>query len=484
MKIKGRVFSALVILALAALGCSANPVSGRPQLMMLSDADEIRIGQQTHQEIVANYGIYSDTALTGYLTQVGQSMARSSHRPSLPYSFQVLDSPVVNAFAVPGGYVYLTRGILAYINSEAEMAAVLGHEIGHITARHSAAQISRMSMAQLAIGLGAAFSEEFRHLAGIANAGVSLLFLSFSRDNEREADDLGVDYSSAQGYAPNAAAAFFRTLDRLNPTDEQGGLISWFSTHPSPPDRIQRILVRARAIERANPARRYAVGREAYLKAVNGLVYGEDPRAGYVKDQVFYQPALDFQFMAPAPLALTNMASQVRLATPDKKAALMLITAAAQTPAQALEDFLRASQARLLTRQETSNNGLGGLRAVLELGQGANRVRLISRFIEHGGRVYAFHGFTLATLFTRYQPLLDEVLASFGPITNPAMRQVSPTRIEVRAAPDNGTLAQALAALGVAPKSRELLALLNGMDLTDPVEEGNLLKTVSWGASP
>ena len=181
------------------IACAVNPVSGEYQLMLLNEEDEIRLGQETDSQVVSEYGIYKDPQLTAYLDGLGQELARLSHRPGLPYEFKILDTPVVNAFAVPGGYVYFTRGILANLNSEAELAGVMGHELGHITARHSAQQYSRAQLAQLTLGSAMMLSETFQVLAPLAQMGVSLLFLSYSRDNEREADDLGVAYSSQAG---------------------------------------------------------------------------------------------------------------------------------------------------------------------------------------------------------------------------------------------------------------------------------------------
>ena len=159
-------------------------------LMLISASEEIKLGQEADKGIVASYGLYQDRDLTLYVEEMGESMARISHRPNLPFTFRVLDSPVVNAFAVPGGFVYVTRGIMAYMNNEAELAAVLAHEIGHITARHTAKQYSKSQLAGLGLGIGKMMSEDFARYAGYAEFGVGLLFLRFSRDNEREADRL------------------------------------------------------------------------------------------------------------------------------------------------------------------------------------------------------------------------------------------------------------------------------------------------------
>jgi predicted Zn-dependent protease len=186
------LFTVTVFLLLGS--CVKNPVTGGRQLALISASQEIELGKESHPEILAEYGAVENQALQEYLSRVGDELAEISNRPDLPWTFTVLDSPVVNAFAVPGGFVYLTRGILAYMNNEAEMAGVLGHEIGHVTARHSVTQISQQQLFGLGLGLGSIFSSRFRQLSGLAETGVGILMLKYSRDHERQSDQLGIAY--------------------------------------------------------------------------------------------------------------------------------------------------------------------------------------------------------------------------------------------------------------------------------------------------
>jgi predicted Zn-dependent protease len=227
------------------LSCATNPVTGKQELMLLSEADEIKLGQETDLQVVREYGLYEDPQLTAYLNGICQRLGKLSHRPHLTYHFKIVDVSVANAFAVPGGYVYFTRGILASLNNEAELAGVMGHEIGHITARHSAHQYSRAQLAQIGLGVGSLFMDSSA-LTGLAQLGVGMLFLRFSRDNERQADDLGVEYSSKAGYDASEMANFFETLERMNAGSDRSGLPGWFSTHPNPTDRVQAVRERAR----------------------------------------------------------------------------------------------------------------------------------------------------------------------------------------------------------------------------------------------
>ena len=255
---RGTMKSTVLGLLLPALlllcpSCAVNPVSGGPELMLVSEQEEMKIGRETDLQIKKEYGVYQDPKLTAYLDGLYQRLGKLSHRPHLPYQFKVVDVSVVNAFAVPGGYVYFTRGILASLNNEAELAGVMGHEIGHITARHSAQQMSRAQIAQIGLLAGMVLSDTFRVLSDAVGLGVGMLFLSFSRENERQADDLGVEYASKAGYDASQMANFFETLEKMNPGSDKTGLPSWFSTHPSPEEREK--TVRARAAEWQKQAR-------------------------------------------------------------------------------------------------------------------------------------------------------------------------------------------------------------------------------------
>jgi len=196
-----RILWSLVLVAVLPLaGCVKNPVTGGRQLALISESQEISIGEASHPEVLAEFGIVENPALQQYFSRVGLDIAKRSHRPNLPWHFTVVDSDVVNAFAVPGGYIYLTRGILAAMNNEAELAGVLGHEIGHVTARHSVTQISQQQLIGLGLGIGSVFSPTFRNLSGLAETGLSILLLKYSRDHERQSDQLGLQYMTLAGY--------------------------------------------------------------------------------------------------------------------------------------------------------------------------------------------------------------------------------------------------------------------------------------------
>src|SRR5213595_4027039 len=185
----------LALLAgLGAGACAVNPATGSRQLMLISESQEIAMGRDYDRQVGASIGLYPDSGLQRYLQQFGTRLAATSERPNLPWTFRVVDDPVVNAFALPGGFIYVTRGIFAHLNSEAELAGVVGHEIGHVTARHSVSQLSKQQLAQLGLAVGSIASPELGRYAGLAGQAFGVLFLKYSRDNESQADDLGLRY--------------------------------------------------------------------------------------------------------------------------------------------------------------------------------------------------------------------------------------------------------------------------------------------------
>ena len=232
------VLSVLSVLVISS--CASDYVTGKRTFSLYSDADEIKMGRDADPQIVAEFGVYDDEALNAYVDGIGQRIVKVSHRPDLSYTFRVVDSPVINAFAVPGGYVYFTRGILAHFNSEDELAGVMGHEIGHIAARHSVEQMSKAQLVGGGLQIGAALSQTFQKYAGIAGAGVGLVFLKFGRDQESESDRLGVEYSTKLGYDSHKMADFFQTLASMREGSAQS-LPSFLSTHPDPGDREVRV---------------------------------------------------------------------------------------------------------------------------------------------------------------------------------------------------------------------------------------------------
>jgi predicted Zn-dependent protease len=460
--------------------CAVNPVTGKQELMLLSESEEINLGRQTDPEVVKEYGVYEDPKLTAYLHDFCQRLGKVSHRPQLSYRFKIVDASVVNAFAVPGGYVYFSRGILATLNNEAELAGVMGHEIGHIAARHSAKQYSRAQLAQVGLGVGAVFIDS-PILSGLVQVGAGMLFLRFSRDNEREADDLGVEYASKAGYDSAQLAGFFETLERVNPGSDRSGLPGWFFTHPSPEDRGQAVRVRATEWRQKLSLRDSKINREPYLRRIEGLMFGDDPRKGYVEENVFYHPELKFQFPVPVRWKLNNRPSQVQMVSEGEDAVMLLSATSGASSREGAREFITKTGASVIRSDGIQVNGLSSQRVTSEIRTQKEAYRLVSYFIEKGKNVFVFHGLTSVERFQNYGPLFENTMSRFRELSDTKRINVKPDHIRIRSAKATDTLENVLRSLGVPDEKLKEMALLNGENLTQVIAANTLLKVVEKG---
>ncbi len=461
--------------------CAVNPVTGKQELMLLSESDEIDLGRQTDAEVVKEYGVFEDPKLTAYLNEFCQRLGKVSHRPRLSYHFKIVDASVVNAFAVPGGYVYFSRGILATLNNEAELAGVMGHEIGHIAARHSAKQYSRAQLAQVGLGVGAVFVDS-PILSGLAQVGAGMLFLRFSRDNEREADDLGVEYASKTGYDSAQLAGFFETLERMNPGSDRSGLPGWFSTHPSPQDRVQVVRVRAREWKEKLGLRDSKINHDTYLRRIDGLLFGDDPTQGYVDGNVFYHPALRFQFPFPTKWKLSHKPSQVQMVSEGEDAVILLSQASGSSSREAAKEFITKTGASVIRSDGIQVNGLSSQRVTSEIRSQKAVYRLMSYFIEKGKSVFVFHGLASVEGFQNYGSLFENTMRQFRELSDSRRIDVKPDRIRIRAARSSDTLENVLRSLSVSNDKLKETALLNGGNLNQVIPVNTLIKVVEKGS--
>ncbi len=464
-------------LLLALSSCAVNPVTGKKELMLLSKNQEVAMGIQYNPEIIAAFGSYNDEALQTFITQKGTEMARISHRPELDYKFQILDSPVVNAFAVPGGYVYFTRGILAHFNNEAEFAGVLGHEIGHITARHSARQYSSQILMQGALLLGVVVSNDFAQYADVASQGLGLLMLKFGRDHETQSDQLGVEYSTKIGYDAREMANFFNTIRRLS--GDGGSVPTFLSTHPDPADRNQKVFQLANKWQQKQPSAQFKVNRDSYLRMIDGLVYGEDPRQGYLDNWTFYHPELKFQFPVPRDWQYENTPAQVQMAPRDGKALLLLTLAPQRSLTEAGNAIAQDTASRVQNRQNTTVNGLPATVLLTDQQtQDGNTVRSLIYLIQYNDLIYKMIGMSYANDFNTWRNIFENSMSNFRPLTDSARLNAAPERIRIKTVERNATLEQTLRGFGTPDNRLDELAVINGMERNTPVTKGMLIKVV------
>ena len=468
-------------LLLFLLGCAVNPVTGNRELMLMSEQQEIAMGKQSDPAVLAQFGLYQDETLQKFINDKGQQMAKISHRPHLPYEFKIVDSPVVNAFALPGGYIYFTRGIMAHFNNEAEFAGVLGHEIGHVTARHSARQYSQQQVASVLLVGGMLVSPEFAQFGAQAQQGLGLLFLSFGRENESESDKLGVEYSTKIGYDAQEMAGFFQTLNRLSQQSGAGEIPTFLSTHPHPIDRFDNVKRMATEQQAALPGKKFEVGRNSYLQMVEGLVYGEDPRQGYVDNNVFYHPELKFQFPFPKGWKLHNSTTQVQVVPEDQKALLVFTLSNKPDLESAAQEIVEKYQFTVKQSKQDKVNGYPALVYLAEQTSQNQSVTMISYLIQKDGNIYVFMGLANSSDFAQYQEPLTQSMANFKNLTDPSKINVKPDRIRVKQVPKDMTLSQVLQYYKVPAASHEEMAVINGMQLEDRLKSGTFIKVISTG---
>jgi predicted Zn-dependent protease len=481
--------AALAVLAVSLSACgtsNVNYVTGETQRGAYTWAQERQIGAESDQQIVAQFGIYDDPALAAYVEGIAQNTLQTSAYSatttpaeirSTPFTFRVLDSPVVNAFALPGGYVYLTRGLLAYLNNEAQLSVVLGHEIGHVLARHGSQQAQRAQLGQFGV-LGAAVlggvlggGRVAEGIAQYGSQGAQLLLLNYGRDAEREADQAGVAYAGFAGYDATEAAGFFRSLQRLG-AESGSSLPNFLSTHPDPGERAQTIVQLA-----AQGQNGTNVDAPEYLRRIDGIVLGEDPRQGFSEGSTFYHPELRFRFDFPNGWQVQNSPQAVQISSPNRDAAIQM-TLVQQTSAQA------AAQA-LATQQGVQSSGarsttINGNRAATVDGtattqQGA--LQFTATFIEYGGSVYQILGLAPQASFSQNERAFRQTAQSFARLTEARYLNRQPTRLNVTTT-SRGASIQSLISGRTLPGgiTAEDVAIMNEVSLTESLPAGRSVK--------
>lgn len=474
-------FCAIVLFAIS---CAVNPVTGKRQLMLMSEEQEVQLGRSYDPQVIATFGEYPDKKLAAFVQAKGEEIGKISHRPNIQYYVKVLDSPVVNAFAVPGGYIYLTRGILAQLNNEAELMGVMSHELGHIAARHTVSQQSKQTLGQIALIGAMIASEKFAQYAEYAMQGMQLLFLRFSRDDEREADRLGVEYSSKIGYDAHKMADFFKVLNKMSLSESEGGVPTFLSTHPDPGDRYNSVNEKATEWQSKLKFADWKVNGDAYLQLVNGIVYGEDPRQGYVESNIFYHPELKFKFPFPSGWKLENTPLQVTMVPGDNKALILFTLSQQKTPDAAADSAIAQIGLTVQDRRKTTVNGMPATitlcrQQVKDQSTGAVQSNaVLSYFINLDNVIYVFHGVSSEADYGTYSKAFESTMASFSRLTDASKINIKPKKIQVVKVQRTGTLANTFSDFGVGQAQYNELALLNDLELNSQVQAGKLIKII------
>jgi predicted Zn-dependent protease len=480
------LFSLIFVLCAPWLsGCAVNPVTGERDFVLMSEEQEINLGKTYHPQIIRQYGAYEDPALQAYVSRVGEALAAKSHRGDLIFRFTVLDSPMVNAFALPGGYIYITRGIMAYLNSEAELAGVLGHEIGHVTARHGVRQQATATVAGIFSAVVAAEtgSQAIGDLSQILGGA---LLSGYGRSYELQADRLGAEYLERIGYdAENMIEVIgvlkdqeeFSKQRAQDEGEEAQTYHGVFATHPRNDERLQEVIAAAKKYQtdaEQDP------DRLEYLKVIEGTIYGDSPEQGIVRNDTFYHSKLGVALELPEDWRIDNQPAQLVMTSRDKNAFMQLTVNdlnKRETPEQYLARILNNPNAQQARSLEISSLPAYTLLAEVNTNVGRrpgrftvifkdNRAYLLAGLVENSGDLARFDDIFLATA------------TSFHTLTDKERELARPYRIQLYTVKPGDTYAS-LAKKTPFPNYREeRLRLINGQYPDGEPEPGTIIKLV------
>ena len=474
-------FAAPVCALLLLAACATNPVTGKRELSLMSEAQEIQLGREMDQQVRHEMGLYEDAALQRYVESVGMRLARVSERPNLPWHFAVVDEPAINAFALPGGYIYLTRGIMPFLDDEAQLAGVLGHEIGHVTARHAAQQYTKATTAGLGVTLLSIFVPEARPFQNITETALGVLFLKHGRDDELQADGLGVKYTSATGWDPDGVAGMLRTLGRLDEASgTRRGVPNWLMTHPAPGDRVEKVQA---AIEKSpTPVGTAGVVHESdFLRRIDGIIYGDSPSEGVVRGNAFLHRDLRLGLNFPQGWEIHNTKTHVLAKAPDRDNFMLLQLV--QNPQGSVETIARSGMANAGFRQVGGERAsINGLDAYVGTYQGAleglGNVVTVAAHIVHNRNVYVFAGIAPPNQFQGVQRLFVSSIGTFRGLSPAEAENIRPNRIDLYTVRSGDTWESIAKRSGDGAIKPSTLAIMNNYEPAQQPRAGDRIKIV------
>lgn len=480
-------FSRLLLAAplLLAAGCAVNPVTGQQDFVLMSEEQELALGRQYHAQVMKEYREYDDPALKAYVQRIGERLARNSHRSGLVYRFTVLDSPEVNAFAVPGGYIYITRGILAYLDDEADLAAVLGHELGHVTARHTVRQHSAETAAGL-LGAILAASTGVEGAGELANAAGTALTRGYGREHELEADRLGAEYLARSGYEPDAMLDVLRVLKNQEVFEQQlakaegreaRSYHGLFSTHPDNDQRLKEVIAASAKLKTGGVARE---GRDEFLKRIDRLSFGDSEQDGVRRGNRFYHGPLDFTLHFPEGWRIENGSDRLLAYAPGGGAALSLTLEDLNKRLPPRDYLLRRLKLRDLEAESAlSPAGLSG-HTGLAAGKSSFGTRTVRyAAVYHHDRAFLFAGAAHDDRqLGQYDRQFLSVAQSFRPLRAEERALAKPLRLRVVTAKPGLTYAQLARGTRLGAQAEQQIRLLNGQYPQGEPKPGSTLKVI------
>ena len=473
----------LAIAAVIVAGCATNPVTGRRQLAFMSEAQEISIGQEQDLEVKKEMGIYNDPALQEYVTNIGLRLAKLSERPMLPWHFMVVDQPAINAFALPGGYIYITRGILPFLDNEAELAGVLGHEIGHVTARHAVQQYTRAVGGQIGLVALGIYVPGARPFGDVTSQALGVLFLKYGRGDELQADQLGAKYEAAGGWDPAGVPGMLSTLGRLDEAaGERKGIPNWLSTHPEPLTRVTEIQPTVQQLKAGRTD--FMRNREALLQRVDGLVYGDNPEQGIARGSTFLHPPLRFRIDFPTGWEINNSPTQVVAKAPNADV-YMLLELVEKPQGRNLQEIAINQMGKAGFRAgQGDRTTINGLDAFVGVYQGQlqdlGTVSMRAAHIQHDRNIYLVAGFTAPNLFQQSDGAFLSAIRSFKSLTAAEAESIRPNRVDLYVVRAGDTWASIAERSGGVVKPATL-AVMNNAEPNSQPQPGARIKIVVSG---
>ena len=465
--------------------CATNPVTGGSDFVLMSEEQEISLGRKYSAEIVKQMPAYEDPELSALVQRVGEQLASHSHRPELYYRFTVLDSTTVNAFALPGGYIYITRGMLAYLNSEAELAAVLGHEIGHVTARHSVRQQSTATMTGL-LGAVISASTGIQGVDTLTDMAGTAIVRGYGRDHELEADRLGAEYLAKSGYDPEAMLEVVGILKNQETFEvavarqegrEPSVYHGLFSTHPDNDARFQEVVSAAKKYKTGATTR---IGRKSFLDALDGLAFGDSAREGVVRENRYFHKELDFGLAFPQDWRIDNQAKKI-IATPKTNDGLVQLSLADLNKRITPREFMRQRMGLKNLRQGKtfSTSGLEGYSAIADgkTPWGTRPVRYV--VVYRDGSAYIFAGAAKSRNNPmQYDAAILATAQSFHPLSNAERAGASGQHLDIIRAPRGARYTDLARKSPITNYPEEQLRLLNDQYPSGEPAAAQLLKVV------
>jgi predicted Zn-dependent protease len=467
--------------ALLLTHCAQNPVSGGKDFVLMSEQQEIQQGAQAHKEVLQEYGVVNDPQLQAYVSRIGRDLAAKSHRSNLDWHFTVVESPQVNAFALPGGYIYITRGIMAYLNSEAELAGVVGHEIGHVTARHGVRQQSTATVVGLGAILGSILVPGLDTQAGssLLQALGQSLVAGYGREHELEADRLGAEYIAKTGYNPQAMVEVIGVLKNQELYDielakqegrEPRRYHGVFDTHPSNDVRLRQVVGEAKKYQVANPAE----NRDAYLNATNGMYFGDSPEQGVIRNNALLHEKLGIAVQFPPGWRVQNQPDRV-VAVNTQGTALVELKPGPKNaqPMDTLQKGLKFDQG---ARFESGN--VNGHPAAFAAGAMQGKP-VLAAAIKHNGNQYLLAALAKdADAYNRNRNEMKAAINSFHSLSAEERKLARPHVIRVIQAQPGMTMAQLAMQSPLGKSAEAQLRLMNNLYPAGEPKPGQMIKII------